>query len=175
MHRIPRILVLAIAATLLVSSVAQAGKPTPPPPTTGAGEAWSTSSGSNPIPLLGPDGNGGEVPAVVATLTLPSDGKFVLNATVEVYNTDTAAEPIVSCHLRHGVLIGGTIVDQAETRLPTSNPNGIAETKLALTGAIVRTGASSDIKVFVVCSSNLPAGAQFGQLNATSVSSLTIQ
>ncbi|HEX8026574.1 MAG TPA: hypothetical protein VF484_10230 [Candidatus Limnocylindrales bacterium] len=169
MSRIPRSLVLAVVATVLVSGVAVAGKPVSGG--TPAGQAWATTSGNNPIPLPGSD-----TPEVVTNISLPSDGKFVINATVLVYNSSTTDEPLVDCTLRHGIAPGGgTVLDIAEVRLPTANVNGLGETKLALTGAVERVAQSSSVTVFVTCSSNLAAGAQFGQMNVVSVSTLTVQ
>jgi hypothetical protein len=162
MNRFARIIVLAVAATALLTGIAQAARPGTP-----AGLGYADPSDLNPIAV-------GTSPALISILTLP-DGKFVINATVAVYNNDFANEPLVNCQLRHGVTFGGTILDIAEVKLAPSNPAGLTSAKLPLTGVIDRAGAAAGVNVHVTCSSNLPTIANYAQLNAVSVSSLTLQ
>lgn len=167
MDRLLRLVTVAAAATLLVAGVAQAARP---PQGTPAGQAWLDPSDGNPIALAA--GGGARV---VSLLTLPNDTRFVVNATLTVYNTDFDNEALVGCSLRHGVDNGGTALDFAEAHLPAANVNGLGMARIALTGAVDRVGAVAGVNVHVSCGSQLGAIAQFGNLTAISVSSLTTQ
>jgi hypothetical protein len=168
MLRMVRILALAIAATLLVAGAALAARPG----TGGSvGQAWADISDLNPIAL--PTGGS---PQLIATVTLPVDGKFVIDAAVEIYNTDFGSTAIVMCQLRHGVTFGGTVLDIAEIKLPASDVNGHPSAKVPLTGVVERVGAPAGVNVHVICyAASGAAIANYGNLHVVSVSSLTIQ
>jgi hypothetical protein len=163
MDRSLRTLAVAIAMTLLVAGVAQAAKPVTGTP---AGQAWADTTGNNPIEIPG-----GFAQAVITSVTLPPDGRFVVNATVELFNNDQEADRSVVCTLTHGQ--SGTLLDIAHVNLLPTTPTISSSVKVPLTGVVERVAASPSTDIRVTCSSALGAGAQFGQLNVVSVSSLT--
>jgi len=165
------ILVAAGLATLLVAGAAQAAKPMP---TTPAGQAYFADTGLNtviPIPSVG-------TPSLLLNeLVLPSDGRFVISATLQVYNSSTTVDAEVGCFLFYGTgNTTGTRLDSADVLLqPGTISAGAGAAKLALSGIVERTSAPAGLTVRVICAVTGTATAEYGHLSAISVSSIDHQ
>jgi hypothetical protein len=131
----------------------------------GPSDAYVTDSGPNPLPF---DESNNEVTA--ATLTLP-EGNYTLDAKVLVGNGDTADAEIV-CTLRYAAAV---LLDVAGVRVTAGGPFATGSiATLPLAGRIVVDPGVWPVRI--QCSSTSPgAFAQFAQLNAVKVETLSVQ
>jgi hypothetical protein len=104
------------------------------------------------------------------TLQLPP-GNYVINAKVFVQNRDTADGREIVCTLRRGQT-GNIWIDTAWSRLFGGGPwTSGSVTMMPLTGTVTLTTQDT---IRLHCGTDATAAAaQFGQLNATAVDSIT--
>jgi hypothetical protein len=153
---------VAVLVTLLAAvGAVQAAKPGLP-----AGLGYNANTGFNTITL-----DSGNVPTVIASLTLPVNSHFMVSATVDVFNEDQGTETGITCQILHG----DTQVDVTANTIPPATADHNTGLRYALSGAIDRASDAGALAVQLVCSSSNGGFASDAQLNAISVSSLTVQ
>jgi hypothetical protein len=169
MHRRVGIVTTAVVGALLIAGVAQAARPVPG---TAAGQAFVAYTDPNNVQTIAQVGTPTQV---LEQLALPSDGKFMVTATLLVGNRSTANEAFVNCNLSYGSPQSTTWLDWAVVLLPVSDLTGSGENKLTLTGYVTRTAAPATDVLEVICFANGDAFAQYVHINAVSVSAITVQ
>ena len=168
MDRILRTFIAAAAVVLLVAGGVQAARPVQG---LAAGQAWSDAGNGTSITIPAD-----ATPALISALSLPSDGSFVITATVQVTNTDQVNDALVICDLRYGVTFGGSPIDHAVAKLGPFTASGAGSAKIALHAAITRTAAPAGVNPHVACyAAGGAVAAEWGNLTAVSVSSITAQ
>lgn len=168
-NRLLRIIATAAVTALLVAGVAQAAKPVPGMP---AGVGFADSTGNNfiiDLPLVG------QGPAAVVNKLVLPNGNYLINGSLQVFNLSPDTETEVNCHLYGGGAAPGSttsFLDISQVRLSVSTSLGSAD-KIPFTASLARVDGAAELSVRLECSSLYGARAQFGRLNAVSVSSLT--
>jgi hypothetical protein len=170
MNRRVGIVATAVVGALLIAGVAQAARPVSGTP---AGQAFVAFTDPNNVQTIPQTGTPTQE---LEELALPSDGKFLVTATLLVGNRSTANEAFVNCNLFYGpALTVGTWLDWAVTLLPVSDGTGSGENKLTLTGYVIRTAAPATDVLRVICFANGDSFAQYVHISAVSVSAITGQ
>jgi len=151
-----------LATLLLAVGAVQAAKPG-----LAAGLGYNASTVFSDVVTL----PSGDVDTTIAELVLPVNGKFMVSATVTVSNRDTTGAADVLCKLTHG----DGVIDLVGQKLGPATDAGNTADRFALSGALVRDADAGGINLDLVCSSTQGADVSDANLNAISVSSLSVQ
>jgi len=130
----------------------------------GPSDAYSDDSGFSPLNF------GGGVDVDVATLNLPA-GSYVFNAKVLVGNRPADENAEFTCSLRYGFAV---VMDFAGVRLGGGAPFAAGSTSTVANSATRTLDAPQTVRL--LCSTtSADAFAQYGQLSAVQVATLTTQ